>query len=59
MSAMELIPCPTCWQAAEVFSVPFDAMSHSRCVKGHDNTLVPAVLRHLRSLAEVAEPKSA
>jgi hypothetical protein len=59
VSGMELIPCPTCSQVAEVVTVPFDAMSHSRCVKGHDNTLIPSVLRHLRSLAEGAEPKSA
>lgn len=27
-----------------------DVLHHSRCPRGHDNALAPAVLEHLRSL---------
>lgn len=47
----ELIPCPTCDLPADLLAptIPGD-FPHSRCAKGHDNALVPAVLSHLRSL---------
>ncbi|MGQ0618123.1 MAG: hypothetical protein ACT4PW_14235 [Acidimicrobiia bacterium] len=50
----ELVPCPTCWLPADVVAPPpHDIFCHSRCPRGHDNTLVPAVLAHLRALGAV------
>lgn len=50
----ELVPCPTCWLPADVVApAAHDIFCHSRCPRGHDNTLVPAVLAHLRSLGAV------
>ena len=47
----ELVPCPTCWLPADVIPPPpFDTNPRSRCPRGHENTLVPAVLEHLRTL---------
>lgn len=48
----EFVPCPTCWLPADLVGpTDVDINYHSRCPRGHDNTLVPAVLAHLRSLA--------
>src|SRR5690348_2561248 len=50
-AADELVPCPTCWLPADLVApTDVDLNYHSHCPRGHDNTLVPAVLRHLRSL---------
>ena len=50
-AADEMVPCPTCWLPADLVApTPSDIHHHSRCPKGHDNTLVPAVLSHLRTL---------
>ncbi|MGH9179779.1 MAG: hypothetical protein ACRD0N_14650 [Acidimicrobiales bacterium] len=47
----EFVPCPRCWLPAEVLRpVPGDEHHRSLCPRGHENTLVPAVLAHLRSL---------
>jgi len=47
----ELVPCPTCWLPADLLApAPYDTNHRSRCPKGHENTLVPAVLAHLRAL---------
>lgn len=47
----ELVACPTCWLPADVLPpIPYDTNPRSRCPRGHENTLVPAVLEHLRSL---------
>jgi hypothetical protein len=49
----ETIPCPTCWLPADLVSPPaWDSNPHSVCPSGHDNTLVPAVLAHLRTLQD-------
>jgi hypothetical protein len=55
VNSLTIVPCPTCWLPAEVVTVPFDALSHSRCIDGHDNALVPAVLRHLLTISEQAK----
>jgi hypothetical protein len=47
----EVVPCPTCWLPADLVApTKVDILYHSRCPRGHDNTLVPAVLSHLRTL---------
>jgi hypothetical protein len=49
----ETIPCPTCWLPADLVAPPaWDTNPHSLCPKGHDNSLVPAVLAHLRTLQD-------
>jgi hypothetical protein len=49
----ETIPCPTCWLPADLVAPPaWDTNLHSLCPKGHDNSLVPAVLAHLRTLQD-------
>lgn len=50
----ETIPCPTCWLPADLVPAPaWDTNNpRSRCPKGHENTLVPAVLVHLRTLRD-------
>jgi hypothetical protein len=49
----ETIPCPTCWLPADLVAPPAsDVHPHSLCLNGHDNTLVPAVLAHLRTLQD-------
>jgi hypothetical protein len=49
----ETIPCPTCWLPADLVAPPaWDSNPHSVCPSGHDNTLVPAVLAHLRTLQD-------
>jgi hypothetical protein len=55
VNQLTIVPCPTCWLPAEVVSVPFDQLRHSRCVDGHDNALAPAVLSHLLSLSHEAK----
>lgn len=51
MEPGELIPCPTCWLPADLLPPgPHESFPHSHCPKGHDNTVIPAVLAHLRSL---------
>ena len=51
----DLLPCPTCWLLADVLApLPFDTNPRSKCPKGHENTLVPAVYEHLRDLAAKA-----
>jgi hypothetical protein len=47
----EVVPCPTCWLPADLVGpTDIDVHHHSHCPRGHDNTLVPAVLAHLRTL---------
>ena len=56
----ELVPCPTCWLHADLLPPPpYESFHHSRCPKGHDNTLVPSVLAHLRAMGEEGYPKTA
>lgn len=55
-----VIPCPTCWLLADlVVPGPDEIFHRSLCVRGHENTLVPAVLEHLRSLLGPAFSQSA
>jgi len=59
-AADELVPCPTCWLPADLVAPKdVDLNYHSHCPRGHDNTLVPAVLRHLRSLMARATDRPA
>ena len=53
----ETIPCPTCWLPADLVAPPaWDTNPHSRCPRGHDNSLIPVVLAHLRTVQdEIAE----
>ena len=47
----ETVPCPTCWLPADLIPPPaWDSNPHSLCPRGHDNSLIPAVLAHLRTL---------
>lgn len=47
----DMVPCPRCWLPADVLPpLPHDTNPRSRCPRGHENTLIPAVLEHLRSL---------
>lgn len=49
----DTVPCPTCWLPADLIApTSIDVLHHSRCVKGHDNALAPAVLEHLRRLSQ-------
>ncbi len=49
----DIVPCPTCWLPADLVPpAPYDTNVHSLCPRGHDNTLVPAVLAHLRTLQQ-------
>jgi hypothetical protein len=49
----ETIPCPTCWLPADLVAPPaWDTNPHSACPRGHDNSLIPAVLAHLRTLQD-------
>lgn len=49
----ETLPCPTCWLPADLVAPPaWDTNPHTVCPKGHDNSLVPAVLAHLRTLQD-------
>ena len=49
----ETVPCPTCWLPADLVAPPaWDPTPHSVCPKGHDNTLIPAVLAQLRALQD-------
>jgi hypothetical protein len=53
MSWDDVVPCPTCWLPADLVAPgAHDTNFHSHCPKGHDNTLVPAVLAHLRTLQD-------
>ena len=56
MDEVELVPCPAlgCGLDAELELRMDDALMHSRCVRGHDVSLSPNVLEHLRSLAAQA-----
>ncbi|MDQ6726298.1 MAG: hypothetical protein M3066_09085 [Actinomycetota bacterium] len=56
----EMVPCPTCWLPADLLPPPpYDPHPHSRCPRGHENTLVPVVLAHLRSLMGCAVDRPA
>lgn len=56
----ELVPCPTCWLPADLLApVPPDIFHHSYCPRGHNNTLIPAVLAHLRTLGQPPVDRSA
>ncbi len=47
----EQVPCPTCWLPADLIGpTDIDVLHHSLCPRGHDNTLAPVVLAHLRTL---------
>jgi len=49
----DVVPCPTCWLPADLVApAVYETDPHSVCPKGHDNTLIPAVLAHLRTLQE-------
>lgn len=53
MSWDDLLPCPTCWLPADIVPpAAHETNPHSVCPKGHDNTLIPAVLAHLRTLQD-------
>lgn len=55
-----MVPCPTCWLLADLLPpLPSDTNFRSRCPRGHENTLVPAVLAHLRSLMDGAVDRPA
>lgn len=55
-----VVPCPTCWLLADLVPPPpYENFFHARCPRGHDNTLVPAVLDHLLSLLGPAFSQSA
>lgn len=56
----DLVPCPRCWLPADVLPpLPHDTNMRSWCPRGHESTLVPAVLEHLRSLMGPAFGQSA
>jgi hypothetical protein len=56
----EIVPCPTCWLPADLLPpAPYDTNPRSRCPRGHENTLVPPVLAHLRSLMAEADDRPA
>jgi hypothetical protein len=56
----DVVPCPTCWLLAEVVPPPpYQNFPHAICPKGHDNTLIPAVHEHLRSMLGPAFSKPA
>lgn len=56
----QTVPCPTCWLPADLVAPPaWDTNPHSQCPKGHDNSLVPAVLAHLRTLQAVSADRPA
>ena len=56
----ELIPCPRCWLPADLVPPPpYENFPHARCAAGHDSTLIPAVLAHLRATRDQAFPQSA
>ena len=49
----DVVPCPTCWLPADLVApAAYETNPHSVCPKGHDNTLIPAVLAHLRTLQD-------
>ncbi len=49
----DVVPCPTCWLPADLITpAAYDTHPHSVCPRGHHNTLVPAVLAHLRTLQD-------
>lgn len=50
---VELIPCVRCWSVAELLP-PADhsVLPRSRCVEGHEHSLAPAVLLHLRQMRD-------
>ncbi len=50
----ETVPCPTCWLPADLVlsKVWGDTNPHSLCPRGHDNSLIPAVLAHLRTMQD-------
>jgi hypothetical protein len=51
MFDQETVPCPTCWLPADLVAPPaWDSNPRSVCPRGHDNSLIPAVLSHLRTL---------
>lgn len=56
----DLVPCPRCWLPADVLPpLPHTTFLRSKCPRGHENTLTPAVLAHLRSLMGPAYGQSA
>jgi hypothetical protein len=56
----EVVPCPTCWLLADLIA-PDGAggLYRSRCARGHENTLAPAVLDYLLEMLGPAFKKSA
>jgi hypothetical protein len=55
----EYVPCPTCTvNAAEVIppANPGD-FPRSRCIFGHECSLIPDVLTHLRQIRDLAEQR--
>ena len=56
----DAVACPTCWLIADVIPpLPHDSLYRSRCPRGHEHTLVPAVHEYLHSLLGPAFKKSA
>lgn len=56
----EVVPCPTCWLLADLIApAPPGGLYRSRCARGHENTLAPSVLLHLRDMLGPAFKKSA
>ena len=55
MDDTELIPCPTCGLPADVNPPGVcEDFPTSFCPRGHRNSLIPAVLFHLRHQAQMA-----
>lgn len=56
----DLVPCPRCWLPADVLPpLPHSTFMRSKCPRGHENTLIPPVLEHLRTLMGPAYGQSA
>lgn len=56
----ETIPCPRCLGPADLRPpAPNEGFPRSLCAAGHDHSLTPAVLGHLRLLRDKAEERTA
>ena len=58
--SVELVPCSTCWLPADLVAAgPNEDFPHAKCARGHDNSLIPSVLEHLRWMEQTQGRKSA
>ena len=56
----EVVPCPTCWLLADLIAPGGQGgLYRSRCARGHENTLAPSVLTHLKEMLGPAFRQSA